>query len=314
MKYFKIGNKIYEENNVKNDSDLLLFGNMPKDAFLRRILKCYNIDLNYNIKDRQIMFKDLETDQFLDNKPNSPLWNSENLNIKLICEKGDLIVNIKRKPNIDVSLKVDLVSSIDWKKCNCNDYEIHNLDYNNDDLVEFKHSKYGDYEYKNNISGYSFKYNSETLKNQTAKPNTINIISFFNQNRLTYNLENGELSTLVCYSSKNKIIKNKEIVFLDNYKNLFTNDLETFKPIINDDISDLKQMISTSRLAYLKSLKHNLLKDIKSYNEQISILTKKIKETIEKINLIGEEMFNLIINDKFNFSNIIKGKNSYTKK
>ena len=95
MKYFKIGNKIYTENNVANDSDLLLFGDMPEDAFLRRILRSYNIDLCYNIKDRQIMFKDLETNQFLDNKFDSPLWNSDNLNINLICEKDNLIINIK---------------------------------------------------------------------------------------------------------------------------------------------------------------------------------------------------------------------------
>ena len=33
MKYFKIGNKIYEENGLANDGDLLLLGAMPKEAF-----------------------------------------------------------------------------------------------------------------------------------------------------------------------------------------------------------------------------------------------------------------------------------------
>lgn len=314
MKYFKIGNKIYTENNVANDSDLLLFGDMPEDAFLRRILRSYNIDLNYNIKDRQIMFKDLETNQFLDNKFNSPLWNSDNLNINLICEKDNLIINIKRKPNIDISLRVDLANSIDWKKCNHNEYETNNLNYDNDELIEFKHSKYGSYEYKNNVSGYTFKYNSEDLKVKKNKSININLISFFNQNSLTYKLENGDLSTIIYQPTNNSHFKNNGLVPFSKCESLFTDDLNPIKPIINDDISDLQQMVNTSRLIYLNSLKQYLLKEIKYCHEQISILTKKIKSATDKVNSISTEMFKIMLDNKFNFSNINRKGNSYTKR
>lgn len=53
MRYFKIGNKVYEENSLVNNGDLLLFGAMPKDAFLCRILRCYNIDLYYNLEEKK---------------------------------------------------------------------------------------------------------------------------------------------------------------------------------------------------------------------------------------------------------------------
>lgn len=314
MKYFKIGNKIYTENNVANDSDLLLFGDMPEDAFLRRILRSYNIDLNYNIKDRQIMFKDLETNQFLDNKFNSPLWNSDNLNINLICEKDNLIINIKRKPNIDISLRVDLANSIDWKKCNHNEYETNNLNYDNDELIEFKHSKYGSYEYKNNVSGYTFKYNSEDLKVKKNKSININLISFFNQNSLTYKLENGDLSTIIYQPTNNSHFKNNGLVPFSKCESLFTDDLNPIKPIINDDISDLQQMVNTSRLIYLNSLKQYLLKEIKNCHKQISILIKEIKSATDKVNSISTEMFKIMLDNKFNFSNINRKGNSYTKK
>ncbi|MCI8777941.1 MAG: hypothetical protein HFI87_02190 [Bacilli bacterium] len=314
MKYFKIGNKIYTENNVANDSDLLLFGDMPEDAFLRRILRSYNIDLCYNIKDRQIMFKDLETNQFLDNKFDSPLWNSDNLNINLICEKDNLIINIKRKPNIDISLRVDLANSIDWKKCNHNEYETNNLNYDNDELIEFKHSKYGSYEYKNNVSGYTFKYNSEDLKVKKNKSININLISFFNQNSLTYKLENGDLSTIIYQPTNNSHFKNNGLVPFSKCESLFTDDLNPIKPIINDDISDLQQMVNTSRLIYLNSLKQYLLKEIKNCHKKISILIKEIKSATDKVNSISTEMFKIMLDNKFNFSNINRKGNSYTKR
>lgn len=129
----------------------------------------------------------------------------------MVCEKGELIINIKRKPNVDISLRVDLVNSIDWQKCD------------------------------NNTSGYSFKYNTEALNIHKAKPNTINIISFFNQNSLSYKLENGKLSTFTCQSSNNKFSKNEGLIPFDECKDLFNNDLDTIKPIINNDVIALKK-------------------------------------------------------------------------
>lgn len=316
MKYFKIGNKIYTENNVANDSDLLLFGDMPEDAFLRRILRSYNIDLCYDLENRQIMIKDLETNQFLKNNPNSSLWNNldTTVNLNYDCNEKLLIVDIKRQSSLDITLKVDLVNSIDWKKCNHNEYETNNLNYDNDELIEFKHSKYGSYEYKNNISGYTFKYNTEDLKAKKKKSITISLISFFNQNSLTYKLENGDLSTIIYQPTNNSHFKNNGLVPFSKCESLFTDDLNPIKPIINDDISDLQQMVNISRLIYLNSLKQYLLKEIKNCHKQISILIKEIKSATDKVNSISTEMFKIMLDNKFNFSNINRKGNSYTKK
>ncbi len=160
MKYFKIGNKIYDESYLEKNSDLLLFGDMPKDAFLRRILNCYGVDLYYDLENKKIIIKDLENNCILDNKPDSPLWNGTEAAISLAFDKEHLFnINIKRKTGIDISLKFDLINSIDWLKHNILKNNEYNLDYNNDQLIEFKYSKYGKCEFKNNLSGYSFQYN-----------------------------------------------------------------------------------------------------------------------------------------------------------
>ena len=158
--------------------------------------------------------------------------------------------------------------------------------------------------------------NTETLNVHKAKPNTINIISFFNQNSLTYSLKRGELTTFACKSANNSLVKKEGIIPFDACSDLFSNDLDPIKPIINNDVVTLKKSVNRSRLEYLKSLQRNLLKNIEEYTEQISELNKKIKETKEKISSISSEIFKLIVNNKFHFLKICKTEkgNSYTKK
>lgn len=307
MKYFKIGDKIYNESYLKENSDLLLFGAMPEEAFLRRILKCYDIDLYYNLKNKQIMIKDLQNNCILENNTTDSLWSSKDVifNLNYDCNEKVLIVNIKRQAGLDISLKVDLINSIDWLKKDKNEYSKYYLNHNSD-LIEFQYSKYGKCEFKNNLSGYTFIYDTEQLNNNSTRAVTINITSPTTQNRINYNLNGGELSTIYCYSEDNNLKKENNIFIpiekcnnssnqdLKPVKNnqLFTSDLIPITPIIEDDLNVLKKLAHSSRIEYLKSCEKNLLEKLKTTFIEIIKLSKKYEKIKNELKQIQKELSN----------------------
>ncbi len=298
MKYFKIGNKIYEENGLANDGDLLLLGAMPKEAFLRRILNCYGIDLYYNLEDKQIIIEDLENNCILENKADSPLWNNDDTNIKLEFDEEHFFnINIKRKTGLDISLKFDLVNSIDWLKCDRKEHANNKLNYINDALIEFKYSKYGNLAFKNNKTGYSFKYNTEDLNTNQTKQVSFYITSLTDQNSINYSLNNGELSTIYynqqeLYSNPTNSNSRKKdyLIPFDECTNLFSNDLKPLTEVINSDLIDLEQLAPISRIQYLKDLKNNLSNKMKNIFKQIRTAFSDIRKIKKQLDNIDEEI------------------------
>lgn len=319
MKYFKIGNTIYSTMYLDNHSDLLLFGSMPEDAFLRRILRCYGIDLGFDFETKKIIFTDLKNKKKLRQQTNSETWSSNDTSIILSFDKENYLnINIKRKLGIDISLKTDLINSINWARCQKDVYLYHSLDYNKDELIEFKCSKFGDIEFTNNKSGYSFNYNTEDLNNSQAKKYTINVISFSDQNRVCYNLENGQLSTIYRYTNNNKLIKKDRLIPFEKHNYVFDKDLNSLMPVINSDLFDLSKLVNVSYLEHLKALKKTLEEKIIYCRNQISILNKTINDSIKAIASINNEIFKLMKHNDIFSSKIEqttkKHGNSYTKR
>lgn len=300
MKYFKIGNKVYDESYLKENSDLLLFGAMPKEAFLRRILNCYGIDLYYNLENKRIMIKDLENNCILGNTPDSQLWNSIDTTVGLgFDEENILDINIKRKSGLDISLKLDLVNSIDWAKCDKKEHIETNLN-NNDSLIEFKYSKYGDVKFTNNKTGYSFKYNTKDLNTNQTKSVAICINSSTNQNSINYSLTNGDLSTIYynsndiyCGPVNNKQRKKNYLISSEESAKLFNEELNPLTKVINSDLNDLAQLVPISRLEYLRSYKKNLSAKIKDLFKQIRTAFNSITETKETLDKVDDEILAL---------------------
>ncbi len=292
--YFLLKNN-YVVNEKELDDDLLLndFGSMANDSFLCRILKCYNLELDYDLNNRQLIIKDLVNNEILEEKDVYHFSGKDITIEKRGCLSENLIFDIKRKSGLNVSIKFWLKNSRKNKEC---DNETH-LRFQNqkviksyDKLLEREDSKYGACSIKDNATKETFYYDTSDLNyfkfdsghfyvDYCVRSQQYCIQIDDGHRKITYQHSNGNLVSTMTHN--NQIINDSSSI--DEQLGSFTDIIKPFISIIKDDLADLVFLQKKSRLEYLSQLETELLKDQENYMTQLYGINSRIGNIQQEI-------------------------------
>lgn len=313
---------IFKEEELKSDILLDNFGSMTSDSLLCRIFRCYNLELNYDLSNQQLIIKDLTNNETLEQQNYWWCYFGKDVTIEIDGYfYEELIFHIKRKSNLDISASFCLKDSRKHKKCD----QWTRLNFQDkkgfrpicDRLEERESSKYGICSIKDNTTGKSFYYNSNDLNRFKFKSEDfynsylgtsqccMEIVE--NNSTINYKLRDGIISTMIYNDTINhKKESVNSLIPLEDQLHLFTDNIKPFIHIIKSDLEDLISLKNKSRLEYLTAMKNSLLKEQDNYLAQLNdvyLKLQNINQEITSIEQVSKE--DEIKNDN---------GNSYTKK
>ncbi len=216
--YYKVGKELIEETDLNANGELNIFGNMTNDSFLCRILECYDIKLNYDLAQKQLVLKDISNNEILKKEKNSYKFNGNNVSVK-IHGGTILFVDIKRENGLDISARIDFSTGIDYLRPSKM-------------VIEKKYSKYGSCQIKNNGTGYYFVYDT----------NDLNRLNLCNKNSIFIKIKDSNNTSIDCglINGKINIYQNTRTETIDSKKiNTLLNSINPLTNLINSDLQDL---------------------------------------------------------------------------
>lgn len=249
--YYKIKNKIYNEQTIEENEYLTVFGPITNDSFLYRILNCYGLDLKYDLNNQQLIIKDIKNNEILNEEREGKYFgNDATLTISIDEYVLYLHINIKRKSGLDISLVLLIPTFVE------------NLLIGRDkELLNISYSKYGQCSISNQKTQNTLNYDTINLHNYldnlnlnaNSDNNNLDISINDNNYQIIYNLDNDKLKTDTKFLKED--ISNKKyamygIVDISNYYHYFDiNSIELINdimPIIVEDLETFSKLTNNS--------------------------------------------------------------------